>query len=286
MRRAVAGSLLALVVGGMLAGCSANSGSVANSSAGGEAAVQAPQPRQASGDAGQGDSAALPVVAGRQVIRSASIALTVRRDVPGAAARAGNIATAAGGYTASENTQDSTATLTLQVPQARLDQVLHDLGGLGHVTSQGASAQDVTSQLVDVRSRISSQQASVDRVRALLAKAGSISDIVSIEGELTKREADLESLEQRNAELTSQTTMSAITVTLGLAPPPPATKPVQASGFVAGLSSGWHAFVAALGVALVVVGAVLPFVVILGLPSAVVWWWLRRRRVAADHNAG
>jgi hypothetical protein len=284
MRRAVVGGLLALVAGAFLAGCSANSGGAASSEVGGAAAVQAPQPRQASGS-GQADSAALPVVAGRQVIRSASIALTVP-NVPGAAASAGGIAVAAGGYTASENAQDSTATLTLQVPQARLDQVLHDLGGLGHVTSQGASAQDVTSQLVDVRSRISSQQASVDRVRALLAKAGSISDIVSIEGELTKREADLESLEQRNAELTSQTTMSAITVRLGLAPPPPATKPVQASGFVAGLSSGWHAFVAALGVALVVVGAVLPFVVILGVPALAVWWWLRRRRVAADHNAG
>jgi hypothetical protein len=167
--------------------------------------------------------------------------------------------------------------------------VLHELSGLGHVSRQGASAQDVTDQLVDVHSRITSQQASVTRVRALLAKANSISDIVSIEGELTQREADLESLEQRSAELTGQVTMSTVTVQLGRSTGPPIVEPVQSGGFLAGLGSGWHAFVAALGAALVVVGAVLPFAVILGVPALGVWWWLRRRRLvrAPDvHNAG
>jgi hypothetical protein len=309
MRRTAVAGLVGGVLVLVLAGCSANSaagvesgpaaGDVAQAPVGAGQAVgpAAPQPgKNESGGSASGQSAAgsaaLPqsaVVPGRQVVRSASITVSVP-NVPGAAARATGIAAAAGGYTASANTDDSTATLTLQVPQAHVDQVLRDLAGLGHVTRQGAAAQDVTDQFVDVHSRIATQQASVARVRALLAKAGSIGDIVSIEGELTQREADLESLEQRAAELTGQVTMSAITVQLGHATAQqPLTEPVRSSGFLAGLSSGWHAFLDALGVALVVVGAVLPFALILGVPAVAVWWWLRRRRVlrAPDvHSAG
>ncbi|HVV25148.1 MAG TPA: DUF4349 domain-containing protein [Pseudonocardiaceae bacterium] len=294
MRRAVlaglAGGVLAV---GVLVGCSAGPSNSAGDSAAGSAAgvgqmprAAAPQQKEAGGSAASGRSGSAGQVtlpptaqAGRQLIRSASITLTAR-NVQDAAARAAGIAAAAGGYTADEDADDSTATLTLQVPQGRMQQVLRDVGALGHVTGQGASAQDVTDQLVDVHSRIASQQASVDRVRALLARANSISDIVSIEGELTRRESDLESLEQRNAELTSQVALSAVTVHISRTPVSPPTRPEQRSGFLAGLGSGWHAFVAALGAALVVVGVVLPFALILGGPAAAVWWWLRRRHRA------
>ena len=45
--------------------------------------------------------------------------------------------------------------------------------------------------------RVASQRASVDRVRALLSEARSIGDVVAIESELTRREADLDSLTGR-----------------------------------------------------------------------------------------
>lgn len=46
-------------------------------------------------------------------------------------------------------------------------------------------AADVTEQLVDVESRIATQRASVERIRALLARAASVSEITSVESELT-----------------------------------------------------------------------------------------------------
>jgi Domain of unknown function (DUF4349) len=292
--RTVGGLAVLVVVGWLLVGCTANSGSssgVATEHAAGLVPQQGvPQQKQATGGtAGSSGGAAAPnqpppgttAIAGpsRQVIRTASISLTVT-NVPDTASRATGIAEAAGGWTGSEDATDSRATLTLQVPEEKVDSVLHDLGGLGHVTDQGASSQDVTDQLVDVHSRIASQQASVDRVRALLAQATSISDIVSIEGDLTQRESDLESLEQRAAELSGQVAMSAITVSLTPAVPVAAPPPAQQAGFVGGLSAGWHAFVAALGVLLVIVGAVAPFAVVLGVPAFAVWWLLRRRRRA------
>ena len=57
-------------------------------------------------------------------------------------------------------------------------------------------------------------------------------------------------------------------------PKPPVT------GFVGGLQHGWHAFLAAVDGLLTVLGALLPFLVVLGIPL-LVWLRLRRRRRAA-----
>ncbi|HEX9335348.1 MAG TPA: DUF4349 domain-containing protein, partial [Pseudonocardiaceae bacterium] len=152
---------------------------------------------KSSGGAGQAAAPVNPLPAtGRQVIRSASIALTTP-DVTRTAAGVRQITDSAGGYVGTENTQAGQADFSLQVPEPVLDNVLDRIAALGHVTDRSGQSQDVTDQLVDVRSRVASQQASVNRVRALLDKATSIGDVVTIEGELATRESDLESLEQR-----------------------------------------------------------------------------------------
>jgi hypothetical protein len=220
------------------------------------------------------------------VIRSATVNLVVS-DVSGAANRAQQIADTAGGYVASEDAQDDSAALTLSVPQPQLDTVLGQLSALGRVTSRQQQAQDVTDQLVDVRSRIASQQASVDRVRALLGQAGSLSDVVSIEDELTKRESDLEALEQQQAELAGQVALSTVSVNLAAtAPPPPVVAAAASPGFLNGLTGGWRALVGTVRVLGVVFGALLPFLIALGIPAvAGLIIWRRRRRAPAASSA-
>ncbi|HEY4457841.1 MAG TPA: DUF4349 domain-containing protein [Pseudonocardiaceae bacterium] len=232
---------------------------------------------------GQGDTAVNqpPATAGRQVIRTATVVVTTN-NVATAAARAEQIATGAGGYLSGENVNDDSATVTLSVPQTQLDGVLAAVGKLGKVASQQEQSQDVTDQLVDVSSRIATQQASVDRVRQLLAQATSISDIVQIEDELTKREADLESMEHQQDELTCQVAMSTVNLQLSkTAPPPPAVKAAgPAPGFGSGIAGGWHALGETVRVVLLVLGAALPFLLGIGIPALVIWWFVRRRRTA------
>jgi hypothetical protein len=279
-RRASSGIVLLALCGTASAGC----GTGGSSSASGAAAV-APVER-AQGAVAGGDQAKAPnvrtdqplPVPGRQVVRSATIGIRVTA-LAAAEGDVRRIATAAGGYAGEEDDENGSASFTLQVPQAGLDGVLDQLSHLGTPTSRTEQAQDVTSQLVDVRSRLTSQQASVDRVRALMAKATSIGDVVSIEGELTKRESDLESLEQQQAELSGQVAMTTVTVRLTSAPAAPTKAPGQA-GFLGGLDSGWHAFLGALRVLLVVLGAVLPFAIVLAALGIPTWWLLRRRRAA------
>ena len=177
------------------------------------------------------------------------------------------------------------ALLLLRVPPAHLDSVLAALAGTGTVSYTTRSETDVTGQVADVASRITSAQDSLTELRGMIDKAASMDDLISLENALSTRESDLESLEAQQRALADQTQYA--TVTLGyyqqlpVAGRPYTPPPAHHSGFVAGLLDGWHAFLATLRVLLAVVGWLLPFALVV----AVLWWpvrgLLRRRRAAA-----
>lgn len=216
----------------------------------------------------------------RSIIYTGTITLRVD-DVPAAAATIAAAATAAGGFVGADQRQldadHSTATLTLRVPAEKFAGTLDAIGRDGQEKSRSIATDDVTATVIDLDARIKTQQASVDRMRDLLAKAQSITDVATVEAELSKREADLESMQAKQRNLADLTALSTITVTLlgkdAVSPKPPAT------GFVGGLLHGWHAFLAAVDGLLTVLGALLPFLVVLGIPL-LVWLRLRRRRRA------
>ncbi|MEV0065534.1 DUF4349 domain-containing protein [Amycolatopsis sp. NPDC050768] len=214
----------------------------------------------------------------RKLARSARLDLSTPK-LDDVVSRARVIAAGAGGYTGQESTLESSATLSLAVPAEKLDGVLDQLAGLGKVTKRELSSQDVTAQVVDVDARLATQRASVDRIRALLAKATSISEIASVESELTNREAALESLEQQQKALAGSVAMStvALSVTADVVTGPGQTSD-DLPGFLAGLAGGWDAFLTVGGGFLTALGAIAPFAVVLGIPAGAVWWWARKRR--------
>ncbi|HWD01125.1 MAG TPA: DUF4349 domain-containing protein [Amycolatopsis sp.] len=244
-----------------------------------------------SGDASGNQGKVAPTVgasgpADRKLARSARLDLSTPK-LDDAVSRARTIATGAGGYTGQENTLDDSASLTLAVPAEQLDGVLDQLAALGKVTEREVSAKDVTAQVVDVDARLATQRASVDRIRALLAKATSISEIASVESELTSREAALESLEQQQKSLAGSVAMATVALSVTEAPVSgPAQTSDDSKGFVAGLAGGWHALLAFGGGLLTVLGALAPFAVVLGVPAvALGWWWRRRRRLRVAEDA-
>ena len=177
------------------------------------------------------------------------------------------------------------AQLVLRVPAARYTTVFQQLLGLGLVLGQERTSQDVTSQVVDVASRITTQQASVDRVRALMDQAQNLSEVVSLEAALTQRESDLESLEAEQQSLESQTAMSTVTVQIFQAPTAPAAnsghkpghKPKHVGAAALGaLADGWHALYLTFRGLLVALSVVLPFALVL-LPLGWLARWLTRR---------
>jgi hypothetical protein len=291
-----------------LAGCGGGSGDSSTAAGAGSSAPKVasqPAERGAAGGAGSaGDSAggtsgqaADAATFEQRVVRTADMAVQTD-DVAASVGRVRSIVEAAKGFVADEQTTTSPSeprplgqegdtapaprpwsqsVLTLRVPNASLDRVMQQVGDLGSVTSRTQSSQDVTGKYVDTASRVRSQTASVERVRALLARAKDLGQIVQIEGELARREADLESLKAQLAALDDQTTLSTLTVTLT---PHETTSaaPRRDNAFVDGLRAGWTALGASVGVLLTILGALLPFLVVVALLGAPVLWWLRRQR--------
>ena len=197
-----------------------------------------------------------------------------------AGASARSIALAAGGFQSSADGGGSLMNLTLRVPAEQYDAVVDKLAALGELTNRTETSQDVTAQVADVNSRVESMTASVARVRALLAAATDITDVISIESELAAREANLESLQQQQAALSGQVAMSTISMTLTAVTKDAAgIEPVtQDSGFITGLNSGWAALLGFLGGLAAAFGLILPFLPLIIAAGLLIWWLIRRSR--------
>ncbi|MET9623483.1 DUF4349 domain-containing protein [Streptomyces sp. NPDC006464] len=224
-----------------------------------------------------------PVPSPQHVIRTASLSVEVR-DAARALATARRVAAAAGGHVSNETTErvdDShvTSHVVLRVPQERYESVLAELAGTGRLLSRTADAKDVTEQVVDVESRIDTQRASVQRVRALMEKATKLSDVVTLEGELSRRQADLESLLAQQASLRDRTTLATITLDLVEPENAQASRDEGRPGFLDALGGGWNALVTALAWAGIVLAAVAPWLAAAAALYAV-WRLLLRPRLS------
>ncbi|MEU9824447.1 DUF4349 domain-containing protein [Micromonospora chersina] len=277
---AAAGLLVVLGVGA----CSAGGDS------GGDNAGSAAQPQTVAGGAADRDQAAPEKaqsgtggadlrVDQRAIIYTGTLRVRVD-DVERAAREASTAVTAAGGFVGGDqrnsDSADARAELVLRVPADRFTNVLEALAKLGRQERREVRTEDVTEETVDLDARIATQRARVDSARRLLARATSITDLVTLENEVGRREADLASLEAKKRRLADLTALSTVTVTF-VGPEAAATEDEEDLGFLAGLRGGWSAFLGSLRVALTVLGAVLPFAVAIGVPVALVVALARRR---------
>ncbi len=189
-----------------------------------------------------------------------------------------------GGSIADEKTTASTegevrlSRVVLRIPSGDFDAAMTELADLGKVTASTRKAEDVTGEVIDTQARIRAQEQSLERVEVLFARAQNIRDIVAIEAQLSRRQADLDSLKGQLAYLKDQTTLATITVYLERTERPTATQQKNDDlAFIGGFKNGWDAL-SELGSGLATVtGALLPFAVVgllLGVPAAVV---VRRR---------
>ncbi|MCB5165559.1 DUF4349 domain-containing protein [Streptomyces bambusae] len=274
--------LAALSLAGMLAltGCgasdtAANGGKAADRGAAPEAADRAGQ--SAAGAKGSGTTASRPGAPAKppavrsHIIRTANLSIEAK-SAQQALATARAAAVDAGGYVGNESSRRNPGSgmvsqVTLRVPADRFDHVLGALEGSGKLLSRTVNAQDVTQQVVDVESRIKSQQASVARVRQMMERADALSDVVMLESELSRRQSDLESLLTQQESLKDRTSLA--TITLSVSEPAKVVvteeKEEAEPGFLDALSGGWSVFLAVVRWITLVFGALLPFLV----PAAV-----------------
>ncbi|MDN3021509.1 DUF4349 domain-containing protein [Streptomyces sp. S.PB5] len=279
-------ALAALLLAGALAltGCSGgadtDSGGDSDSKAGQADAQEAAPGAADSGAAGGKQATTAPKLPTSHIIRTAELTVQVK-DVPKALDAARSTVETAGGYVGQETTsRDEEGTeetrVVLRVPVDRYEEVLADLEGSGKLLERTAKAQDVTDQVVDVESRIKTQRASVTRIRELMDQATKLTDVVTLESELSTRQADLEALLARQASLKDRTSLATITLSLSEKPVVKATEDDD-PGVLDALAGGWGAFVAMLRWIVVALAAVLPFAVVLALILLIWLRWVRPR---------
>jgi Domain of unknown function (DUF4349) len=222
-------------------------------------------------------------LANRQIIKTGEITLEVQ-TVSSAVGEIRAMALQLGGYVGGSQagTADDAATLTLRIPAGRFEdalQRLHDMDG--DVTAEATREQDVTGSVVDLEARIRNLEASEAQYRALLDRATDIEDILTVQARLDEVRGQIEQLQAQLDQLSELASLATLTVTVV-----PAAAPVEETTATWDPAAIFDSAVAALvGLGQAVAAAAI-WLVILGLPLAivagiVVWIVLRLAPAAA-----
>ncbi len=156
-------------------------------------------------------------VADRKVISTASISLEVE-VVPGAIAAVRVIAESLGGFveqmSSFGNMENQQATITIRIPQDRFFSALDRLSELGEVRSQSVGSEDVSEQFIDMGARLKSALREEESLLSLLDKARLVSEILTIERELSRVRSEIERLQGRLNFLERRVELATISISL------------------------------------------------------------------------
>jgi hypothetical protein len=270
---------------------SARDGVTSSLQASGAAVPRQPAAPGGHGTALRGISAA---ALDRQQIKTAHLGLR-SRTIQSVTSNIESVADSEGGFVASENIVTNvhgiavSSTVTVRVPVANFDTAISDLARLGKVYDRRITTQDVTGRVADVDSRVTSAKASIAELRVLFSHATKLSDIITLESELSEREADLEALLAQQRALDNQTSLSTISLQVTRPPVVKTTTVVKhddSNGFVGGIKQGWDALTSTFVAVSHGLGAALPLGLTLIVIAALLWAGLRRlpkRRVETPH---
>jgi len=115
----------------------------------------------------------------------------------------------------------------LRVPQSNLEPVLAALRSLGTVKEQSITAEDVSTQLVDLRARIRNLRKSEEALLEIMERSGSIADVLEVTRELNTVRENIERMDAQVQSLQNRVAYSTISLTLiSGTVPAPTTSPV------------------------------------------------------------
>ena len=226
----------------------------------------------------------VPVTEGPKVIRTGDLTLEVKKGAFDSSYQSAvDIVTALGGYIQSAQAQADqgplqAGTVTFAVPSDRFQQALEQLKKVGVEKAIHVSGQDVSLQYVDLQARLGNLEAQRNAMLALLQKAQSVQDIITVQNQLGSITGQIEQLKGQIAYFDKATSLSTLSVNIREGAPPPAATPTPDTwGFRQALSDGLHGFVGSVDSGIVVLGYAGPFLLLAGLGLLV---WRSRRRLA------
>src|SRR6266567_2873053 len=185
-----------------------------------------------------------------------------------------------------DHPSEATASVQLKIPVASYSGTLGQLASrLGTQLSLWQQAQDVTQRVADVNSQVTSDEAAIAQLRALLSHAGSVSDLLSVQNQINEEESNLESMQAQQRALSHETSYATVTLTLlGPKAKPVVHRPKAPPTLAGGLGAGWHALRITVSWTLAFLGAIAPFAAILAIAGYAIYrgrrWLIRHRPTA------
>ncbi len=189
--------------------------------------TETPRPEPASEDtktlvAIQPSSGELQGLAGeRQIISQASLDLEVN-DVNAAAIQLRGLAESFGGFiehiSTSGGPNPEYGSAVVRVPGDRFLDALDSIERLGKAVGQSLGQRDVTGEVIDLEARLKSERSAEQSLLKLLDRAVSVSDVLTVERELTRVRADIERLQGQLEFIQRSVALATITVSFVLPP--------------------------------------------------------------------
>ena len=160
----------------------------------------------------------------RLVIKNADLAIVVK-DPKKSMAKISKLAETMGGFVVSSNVYQSfygpnntevpEATITIRVPVEKLDEALAGIKkDAVDINTENVSGQDVTSEYVDLQSRLSAKQAAEKKLTEILNDANKTEDVLAVYTQLQLIETDIEVLKGQIKYYEESAALSAIIVRL------------------------------------------------------------------------
>jgi hypothetical protein len=218
--------------------------------------------------------------AGQKIMKTALLDLEVAKgDFQNKFQKAQQLAGLYGGYVVGSNAsvsgdkeQVKTGTVAIRVPVESFDKMMVEARKLdldGEPAYESVDTQDVTSDYVDLKARVTNQQAYVNTMLGLLAKAKTIEEILSVQQTLTYAQQELEQLKGQLQYLESNTSYSTLTMNLYETGGRPATPGKW--GFVQALKDAMYNVVDVFSAVVRGLGWLIPVLILLAIVGAIVY---------------
>ncbi len=137
--------------------------------------------------------------------------------------------------------------LTIRIPNNSFDKFIVDIeNGTGEILSKSIDVKDVTTEFIDLETRLKNKRQYLNRYRELLKKASTIKEILSIEEKIRLLEEEIESTEGRLKYLGDLVAYSTLNLNISKQVDykyKPKRNTDFAQRFKKSLSGGWNGFV-------------------------------------------
>lgn len=171
-------------------------------------------------------------------------------------------------------------TITLRIPAARLDDALAQIkADVNEVQSEMLTGEDVTSQYIDISSRLANLEAAESQLQDILDRAETTEDVLNVFNQLTRIRGEIEALRGQINYYDQAAAFSSVTVTIRQTPPEPV---IELAGWQPGNTARDAVQtlidIVQAGVDLLIVLAIVgvPLGLLVALPAWLVWRRVRR----------